>query len=408
MITSLRDPYYANSAWMVLASLASAGAGFLFWIIAAKLYPSDEVGLASALISAGLLIVSIARLGLEQAVIRFFPERDQSVVYTTVLAVIVAASAAVTASFYFLVEAVAPSLVLVRDSFIVFFVFVVTSSVLSLTGVVFVAKKRSKFFFLQSALHAARLLFLPLLVAFGTVGILGSMAAATVLTAGLSALVVSAMGVHVSRVDARFLRGSLGFSTSNYLAGLLMMAPGLLLPIVALNALGTSGAAYYYMAYSIASFLFLVPTALSTSMFVEGSHGAELSAIARKAVRASLLSLSVLVVAMVALGHFLLAFIGPQYAQAGFALLVIFSISSFPIALVQVAFSTLLVRKDLRGMVVLGLVQFTAVLSGAIALVGPYGLEGIGLGWLLGNAVAAVVSAAIVLGRAGAIGPTRN
>ena len=52
-----------------------------------------------------------------------------------------------------------------------------------------------------------------------------------------------------------------------------MAAPNLILPIMVLNVLGAEQAAYYYIAYAIAALLFIIPNAISMSLFVEGSHG---------------------------------------------------------------------------------------------------------------------------------------
>ena len=49
----------------------------------------------------------------------------------------------------------------------------------------------------------------------------------------------------------------------------------MILPIMVLNVLGAEQAAYYYIAYAIAALLFMIPSAISMSLFVEGSHGEE-------------------------------------------------------------------------------------------------------------------------------------
>ena len=47
----------------MLTSVTSGGFGFIFWILAAKLYPKEDVGVATALISAMSLIVLLSRFG---------------------------------------------------------------------------------------------------------------------------------------------------------------------------------------------------------------------------------------------------------------------------------------------------------------------------------------------------------
>lgn len=42
-----RDPLYKNSVFMMLSSVTNAGFGFFFWMIAARLYSAEDVGLAS-------------------------------------------------------------------------------------------------------------------------------------------------------------------------------------------------------------------------------------------------------------------------------------------------------------------------------------------------------------------------
>ena len=79
----LRDPLYKNSFFIMLTSISNAGFGFFFWMLAAKLYPKKDVGIATALISSMALLVLLSRLGLDQSLIRFFPERDKSSVFGT-------------------------------------------------------------------------------------------------------------------------------------------------------------------------------------------------------------------------------------------------------------------------------------------------------------------------------------
>lgn len=46
-----------------------------FWILAARIYPSDAVGRASALIAAMVQLSTIAQLNMANALIRFMPGR---------------------------------------------------------------------------------------------------------------------------------------------------------------------------------------------------------------------------------------------------------------------------------------------------------------------------------------------
>ena len=52
----LNDPLYKNSFFVMLTSISNAGFGFIFWMLAAKLYPKEDVGIATALISSMALL----------------------------------------------------------------------------------------------------------------------------------------------------------------------------------------------------------------------------------------------------------------------------------------------------------------------------------------------------------------
>jgi len=56
LIQKLKDPLYKNSIFLMLSSITGAGTGFVFWVIAARFYSAEDVGLASAVIAAMGLI----------------------------------------------------------------------------------------------------------------------------------------------------------------------------------------------------------------------------------------------------------------------------------------------------------------------------------------------------------------
>src|SRR5512144_1467936 len=73
VISHLRHPLFQNGYALVASSATSAGLGFLFWIVAARFYSTQIVGLNSALISAMLFLSGISQLSLNSVLIRFVP-----------------------------------------------------------------------------------------------------------------------------------------------------------------------------------------------------------------------------------------------------------------------------------------------------------------------------------------------
>ena len=66
-------PQFANSLALILGRMAASGLGFLTWLVLARLYAPTEVGLASGLISATMLLVQLSLLGIGSAFITRYP-----------------------------------------------------------------------------------------------------------------------------------------------------------------------------------------------------------------------------------------------------------------------------------------------------------------------------------------------
>src|SRR5674536_331470 len=73
----IRDPVYRSSSFLSLGSVFSIGAGFLFWLVAARSYSVQEVGVATSLISALNLVYFAAKLGFEMPSYVSSPQRTK-------------------------------------------------------------------------------------------------------------------------------------------------------------------------------------------------------------------------------------------------------------------------------------------------------------------------------------------
>jgi len=73
------EPLYRNSLYLIFNSLIMALFGFVFWSIAAKQFSSEDVGLATAVISAVSLVANLSLLGFNVSILKF---KDKSLNYT--------------------------------------------------------------------------------------------------------------------------------------------------------------------------------------------------------------------------------------------------------------------------------------------------------------------------------------
>ncbi|MGN6693766.1 MAG: lipopolysaccharide biosynthesis protein, partial [Aquihabitans sp.] len=72
-VEHLRSPLTRNGYALLLASVITSVLGMGYWILAARLYSETALGRGAALVSAMLLVTSLATAGLKRSLIRFVP-----------------------------------------------------------------------------------------------------------------------------------------------------------------------------------------------------------------------------------------------------------------------------------------------------------------------------------------------
>ncbi len=392
-----RDPLFRNSLFIMLASVLSNAFGLLFWMIAARIYPKEDVGVATALISSLSLVILVSRFGLGQSLIRFFPERNKGKVFGTL--VIITTLFAVLFGVIFIagVEVWAPGLRPLKQYIFPYLIFLATNSVALLIGNAFIALRKAEYYFLQSLLMGSRIVFLIPLLFLGTLGIFSSLGLSFIITLIFSLFfLVIKLGIKPAGMDRKFLKDTFRFSTGNHVATLLMQSPRYILPVMILNTLGPEETAYYYVVFAISSLLFIIPGALSTSLFVEGSHGEVLKKTVLKSFLAIFLLLTPAVVVLYFSGELLLGLLGKDYAAGGLNLLRLMVLSSFLVGICQIYSSVKRVQKDTKGLILLGALVFILLLGLSYVFMPRLGLSGVGYAWIISYGVSGVAVAVLV------------
>jgi len=398
-----RIPIYSNALYLMIANAANALLGFAFWIIVARLYSPEDVGLASAIIAAVGLLAAFSQLGLGMGLIRFLPHssRNASSMINTVFSMGTLTSIAAALIFIAGLGFWSPALLFIRHNLVylaAFGLFTIASTLFTLIGQTFVAERRAGFTLANNLIFSLlKLLLLILLAAFfHTFGIFASWGISLVVAFLLSAF------LFLPRVQAdyrpRFAisRGVtneiMHFSFANYLSGLFWGAPILLLPIIVVNLLGAEPNAYFYIAWATGSVLAMIPAAVSTSLFAEGSHEEErLGLNIWRSLKMVLLLLVPAVVLMLAIGDKVLLLFGASYSENATTLLRIFAIAALPLAVNTIYLAVKRVERKLR--VIVGLSAFVgAVTIGLTYMLLPrMGINGAGIAWLTAQVIGALV-----------------
>ncbi len=386
------DNLYKNSLFLIVNSFVMALFGFVFWTINARLFTAEQVGLASTLISVMGLLVNLSLLGFNVALLKYLPKsdyKDDKISSCFILSGIV--SLIVSLIFVLGVKIFSPKLAFIQNKtyFVLFVLFILFGTLFMLIEAVFIASRKSKFVLLKNTIWSAlKIIFPVFLVAWGAFGIFGSWMISMIL-----ALMISLFFIKINfkfKVNWKLIKQMFKFSSGNYVATFFAIAPGMILPIMITNLISPVQTAYFYVAWMIASLLFVVPTAVSQSLLTESSHE-EIGDKVKKASKIIFLLLGIGVLGVGLLGKFVLLLFGKNYVSGAYWPLLVLALSSFPFA-VNVIFITLEnIKHNIKKVVLLyGLIAgITFVFS--YLLLGQ-GLVGVSLGWLIGNLVVVVGS----------------
>lgn len=375
------DPLHKNSFFIMLASVTNAALGLLFWAIAVRLYELAEIGVATAMISSMSLLVFLSRVGLEHSLIRYFPEGDKEGVFFTTLVITGLICLSLAGILAVSTNRIFAGLILTWTNAAIFIGVVGIQSMVSVCGTALVALRKGGLYYFQNLVINTKILVLFPLVFLGALGILGALGLALAFALCFSMYQLTRLGIRNPRIDVGFLKKSIGFSVRNYTAEILTVTPNTLIPIIVLAVLGAEQTALYFISFSLASILMVIPSSLSTSLFVEGSHGQPLRKVVRMAASSALLLLVPAAALLCSVAGFVLGLIGPSFAQ-GLNLVIVMSASAFPASIIFIYAAAKRVQKDIRPLIMLTTGTFMTSILLSILFIGLFGILGVGYAWL--------------------------
>ncbi len=395
-----RDPLYKNSIFIVLNSALNGSIGFLFWLITAKLYTAQEVGIATALISAISLIVLLSKMGLDISLVRFFPTGDKDKIFSTSLIITTIVAIMIGVFFIIKIKIFIPQMDETNEwwAYILILIFLISNSINLMVGICFVAIRRSEYFSLQSLITGIRIIFIYFLTDIGYMGIIAAVCFSYLMTGIILLYILIKLGINLTaNLNRNFLKESFSFSMSNYVAGLFAAIPNYALPIISLNLLGGTDTAYYFISYTIASFLYTIPNAVGTAQFVEGSHGMELMKTAIRSLIAVICFIIPTIALLIILEEWILELIGADYANNCIPLLNYMIMTSIFISLNTIYLSMKRIKNDLKELIFISGLISALLVSFSYMLAKEFGLIGLGYAWLYSNLLGSIVISISIL-----------
>ena len=430
------DSLVRNSLYLMLTTVETAGLGYVFWIVAARMFSTAQVGIASAVISLCSTVALLTYLGPAAMLVERLHTYQRPRAWKSFFARMCVATAAVTA----LLATVTVPLIAHAKGYGSYFS-AAGAAVLAVTGAAvwtvvqmccnaFIAARRADGMFVVQGLVSVFkvVLLVPLCTAgLGAPGIVVAWVASSVIGAAAGAFwLLPRIGPDAAQPEeagpvpssmaherrARHARSSR--RRSDYVSHLVgqhltsvggQMTP-LLLPILVVARLGAGSNAYFYITWMIGSVFFMVSPSISQALFAESvRYDSGLRPTVVKAFRIASFLLIPAIVAMVVGGRLILAIFGQAYVGAGYGLLVLLAISAVPDAVSNVAVAICRATSRLGYSAAINLGTLFVAVAGAWVLMPRFGLLGVGISWLTAQVLAALACIPVFLnvdGRAAA------
>jgi O-antigen/teichoic acid export membrane protein len=398
------DSLLRNSIFIMSSTVVTSAIGYLYWVLAARIYSTYDVGFASVSLSIMTLTSIFANVGIGSALVQLLPQRKTGYEWSLTLNVCLAMGILVSLLGGTIVALTHPVLAVqfALTRFHLYYVLlfiagVILSTVATLVDQTFVAERVSSQMALRNAIFALlKLLLLALLVQLGAFGIFSSW------VMGLALTIIFAMWVLFPRLKREYrpvTRGILkqvksllsSFAGQHFIniGGLL---PMYLLPTFVAVQLSVTENAYFYTTWMVGSLFFMVSASVAMALFSEGSH---VVSDARRQARTSILIICILLIPILLMFLFgggpILSLFGPKYAQHGVSLLLVLMLSSVPDAITNIYVSLLRVQGRLHSAALLNLSMATITLALAWMLLPKLGIVGAGWAWLIAQSCGTLV-----------------
>lgn len=398
-----KNPLFRNAYLAMVGAISNSALGFIFWIVIARFYSTEAVGLNSAIVSSVGLLAVLSELGFGIGLIRFLPSagKNSNDMLNTCLTSNGLTSMALAIFFLLGLHFWSPALIIVRKDNMfsaIFIIFTVVISLQSLALNAFLAMREAKFLvYYNMIFNLLKLAFAILFAVFvgTTFGLFFS-----ICSAGVISLLVAIMlflpklqksYYPIPKIKKEVLSELWDYSLSNYIGRGLMLITPLILPLIIVNRLGAEMNAYFAISWAVASILMVIPSSISTSLFVEGSHDrASLKHNSAKSLKLMFLLLVPITFFIFIISDRLLMIFGQDYSDNGAMLLRILALSSIPYGINYFYINISRITNNIKSLIKVTMATTCLSLGFSYILMLKMDLLGVGIGYLTGQTIVAL------------------
>ena len=401
----LSSPLYRNGYALVFSTGTTSALGMIFWMLAARNYTTDVVGLNSAMISTMIFLANLSQFQLVNALNRFLPRAGQATGRMILFAYLISLGTALISSLIFIlgVNLWSPSLSVIRSSpyFILWFTLSTMAWVIFvLQDGAFVGLRQATWIPVENFIFAVGKILL--LVAFASLlpqyGVFASWTVPIILLLLPTNLLIfwRLVPKHVEATQGRAEQITTSqisrYVVGDYFSSLIWLGTTNLLPLMVISLAGATANAYFYLSWVIAYTLYLVSRNMGMSLIAEAAT--DQSKLITYGYRILVQTARIVVPAVIGIvlfAPYILRLFGEAYSVEGSLLLRLLALSAIPYIVISLFVSIARVQRRMVAMVIVLGALCLMVLSLSYVLLGIYGITGIGIAWLVSQTVIALV-----------------
>ena len=396
-------PFYQNAYYLLSGNIINSVLGFILWIIAARLYSSEVVGLGSAIISACRLLALLAELGLGTSLVRYLPASGKNGNDMVNTCFTLSGLTVLIISLVFLsgLSLWSPALLPMSQYplYCVAFIFFTFSMVLQpLSLTVFLARLQTRNIFIINLVAGILSIVLVSIFSIFTNNALGLFSAIGLAITFTLVLCVFWLLPKVQngyfplpRMNLEILRKIGSYSIANFIGKGFLLIPNFLLPLFVVNTLGNEMNAYFFIPWSVGVVLQFIPAAISNSLFAEASNEeTTLRTNTTKSLKLLVFLILPMCLIIITIASLLLLLFGREYSEHGTSLLRILALSIIPWGIIYIYIGIARAKKNIKGLVIIPVFASSLSLGLSYVLMIHLGLVGIGLGYLTGQGAVAL------------------
>jgi O-antigen/teichoic acid export membrane protein len=400
------QPLTRGGLALIINTGLTGALGFVYWIIAARLFSAYAVGLAGSLVAATSLFSGLGQLNLSGMLMRFLPTAGQAsrrlVLLTYGFAASASASlAAASLAIIGMVAAPHSPLRLGTAEAAVFVVAVAATAIFTLQDSALVGLRRAVWVPAENgAFGAAKIAILFVLAPVGTAF---SLYGAWMIPLALTIPAISAVlfrrflpQAPKPRWTARLGRDAratmLRFALGDAAGGLFTQAWTYLLPVLITVMLGAPVNALYFTSFLFSSTIDQVAANYASPLTVEGAHSpANVASLTRSALRHIFTITLPIAASIMVVSPWLLRAFGERYVRA-VPLLCLLLAACLPRAVSIVYYAYCRIQRATHRSAAMQAGVCVAMLAAAVLLAPPFGLVGVGCAVLAVQTAAGGVS----------------